>query len=260
MYRATSFAGVALHSPTHRQEICSNVRRLFLLAALFCFPFALHAQDAPTGATPSTAPAAGTVASSGAPTIANPAPAPAQPIAFSHKKHAGDGKLPCETCHEPARSGATLAMPQAQKCMLCHSAIATDKPEIKRLADAAQNNEVLQWVRLYRVPSFVTFSHKTHTSAGAQCADCHGPVAEREVMAKEKDLSMGGCISCHTQKSAPTGCDTCHQLNSVRLQMPGAPSESALLATLTRKSWHTQEASLHRFLTVLDVPPAVFMP
>jgi hypothetical protein len=182
---------------------------------------------------PSTKAAPGTVVSSGAPTVANPPPAPAQPVAFSHKKHAGEAKIACDRCHEPSRSGATLVMPQAAKCMQCHATIATDKPDIKRIAVAAQNNELLQWVRVYRVPSFVTFSHKTHTSAGTQCEDCHGPVAERETITREKDLSMGGCISCHTQKSAPTGCDTCHQLDSVHVSDPASSSRAALVIRLS---------------------------
>jgi hypothetical protein len=209
------------------------MRRLLLIAAILCAVFIARAQNPPAAATPPITPAPGTTQSSGAPTIVNPPQAPAQPVAFSHKKHAGDAKLACNFCHEPSRSGDTLVMPQAAKCMQCHAAVATDKPDIKRLADAAQDNQPLQWVRIYRVPSFVTFSHKTHTGAGAQCEDCHGPVAEREAIAHEKDLSMGGCISCHNQQSAPTGCDTCHQLNSVHLQAPAAASDAALIARLT---------------------------
>ncbi len=139
-------------------------------------------------------------------------------------------------------------MPQPAKCMLCHAAIATDKPDIKRIADAARNNEPMQWVRVYRVPSFVNFSHKTHTGSGARCEDCHGPVAERDVIAKEKDLSMGGCISCHTQKAAPTGCDTCHQLNT-RLQQPALKRDEALVAMLMHT--HLATASISSYLQPL---------
>ena len=228
------------------------MRRFLLIAALLCTASVVRAQDVPSGARPSTAPAAGTETSSGAPTITNPAPAPTQPVAFSHKKHAGDGKMACDTCHAPARNGVTVAMPQASKCMLCHASIATDKPDIKRIAEAAQNNQLLQWVRVYRVPSFVNFSHDTHTTAGAQCAECHGPVAEREAITREKDLSMGGCISCHTQKSAPTGCDTCHQLNSVQLHAPLPASHAALLAGLTSSGHTGMDQSIHRFFTVLS--------
>jgi Cytochrome c7 and related cytochrome c len=217
------------------------VRRLLLITALLCAVFLARAQDKPSAATPPTTPAPGTTQSSGAPTVDNPPPAPAQPIAFSHKKHVGEAKLTCNYCHVPARNGETLVMPQPGKCMQCHATVATDKPDIKRIAEAAQNDQLLQWVRIYRVPSFVSFSHKTHTNAGAACEDCHGPVAERDAITREKDLSMGGCISCHNQKSAPTGCDTCHQLNSVHMQSPNAASDAALIARLTRATTHNAE-------------------
>ncbi len=158
---------------------------------------AIHAQDT---ATPPAAPAP----------PAAIAAAPAQPIAFNHKLHIQTAKLACNDCHEPRGNGSAVAMPQPAKCMLCHAAIATDKPDIKRLAEAAKNEEPIAWVRVYRVPSFVTFSHKTHTSAGNTCEECHGPVAERTAIALEKNISMGGCIACHQAKAAPVGCDTCH--------------------------------------------------
>lgn len=160
--------------------------------------------------------------------------------------------MACTDCHEPSRNGSTVAMPQPAKCMLCHAAIATDKPDIKRIADAAKNSQPLQWVRVYRLPSFVSFSHKTHTSAGAQCEDCHGPVAQREAIALEKDISMGGCISCHTQKAAPTGCDTCHQLNSVQLQAPAAVLKAVLAASLTHPHTVGVDPSMHRFFALLN--------
>jgi hypothetical protein len=225
------------------------VQRIFLLAVLMFVTIAVRAQDAPAAPVPSTAPAAGAQASaSGAPTISSPAPAPGQPVAFSHKKHITEAKMACNDCHEPSKNGATLAIPQPAKCMLCHAAIATDKPDIQRIADAAKNEQTLAWVRVYRVPSFVTFSHKTHTSSGAKCEDCHGPVADRDAIALEKDLTMGGCISCHTAKGAPTGCDTCHQLNSVRLHTPVADTDEALVAKVQNGSDQVSILSIHRFL------------
>jgi hypothetical protein len=216
---------------------------------------AVRAQDAPpgAGATPSTAAAPGTIATDGAPTVANPPTAPNQPVAFSHKTHMTEAKMACNDCHEPSRNGATVAMPQPPKCMLCHAAIATDKPDIKRITDAAKNAEVMQWVRVYRVPSFVTFSHKTHTSAGAKCEDCHGPVADRSVITREKDISMGGCISCHTQKSASTGCDTCHQLNSVQLQAPARKLDAALVARLSQAFEPLETATAQGVATRLSI-------
>ena len=230
----------------------SSLQRLLLMMVVLFTTFAARAQDAAPKA--STAPAPGTVASSGAPTIADPAAAPGQPIAFSHQKHIAEAKMACNDCHEPTRSGATLAMPQPTKCMLCHAAIATDKPDIKRLADMAKNEENVPWVRVYRVPSFVTFSHKTHTTAGAQCQDCHGAVAGMEAVAKVKDLSMGGCIACHTQKAAPTTCDTCHQFNSVQLHQPAIDADSRLVALVS----HTEaDAKLRKFFAPMAMPQAL---
>jgi hypothetical protein len=145
---------------------------------------------------------------------AAPTNAPAQPIAFNHQLHMQTAKMTCNDCHEPRGNGSTLAMPQPPKCMTCHAGIATDKPDIKRLAEAAKNEDPIAWVRVYRVPSFVTFSHKTHISAGAKCEECHGPVAERTAIALEKDTSMGTCIACHQSKGAPATCDTCHAIMS----------------------------------------------
>ena len=160
-------------------------------------------------------------------------PAPDQPIPFSHKKHVQVAKAACADCHAPAKSGASLSMPQASTCMLCHSAIATDKPDIQRLAAIAKSGEPIPWARVYQVPSFVQFSHKVHTAAGKKCEECHGPMGERDVTAKETDISMGGCIACHTKNNAPTTCDTCHQLEAgVHIPRRNADPDALLLARL----------------------------
>ncbi len=150
--------------------------------------------------------------SSSAAKLGASAVAPAQPIAFDHKLHAQTAKMTCNDCHAPRGDGTTVAMPQAPKCMTCHASVAADKPDIQRVAAAAKNEDPIAWVRVYRVPSFVTFSHKTH--AGSACEECHGPVAERTAIALEKDTHMGTCIACHSAKQAPTGCDTCHAAQS----------------------------------------------
>jgi hypothetical protein len=237
-----------------------KVRRLLHLAIVFCMAVGARTQDVPSAATSPTRAASWTQASTGAPNITNPAPAPDQPVIFNHKKHIAEAKMTCNDCHEPSRNGSTLAMPQPAKCMLCHVAIATDKPDIKRIADAVRNNQVLQWVRVYQVPSFVTFSHKVHTSSGAQCDDCHGPVAQRDAIALEKDISMGGCISCHSQKAAPTSCDACHQLNSTHLQAPAAAWDAVLVASLKHINPISIDTSIHRFFAVLSIPSAASIP
>lgn len=143
-----------------------------------------------------------------------PAPlnAAVQPIAFSHKKHAGELQMRCTFCHTMSPSGDTLAIPQAVTCMACHATVATMNPEIQKLTAYAKSQETIPWVRVYQLPSFVTFSHKVHLEHGNTCQECHGPVNERDQIFLEADISMGGCLNCHHLKKASTECDTCHVL------------------------------------------------
>lgn len=137
---------------------------------------------------------------------------PEQPLPFSHKLHAGTMSLPCLTCHTPSPSGEAFRIPQAPTCMQCHQTIATDRPAIQKLAGYAHSNTLIPWVRIYELPAFVTFSHKTHLDHGAFCEQCHGAVPTRDRLFKQQDLSMKWCVDCHTAKQAPTDCNTCHTL------------------------------------------------
>jgi predicted CXXCH cytochrome family protein len=215
-----------------------------MLVMLFASAVAIYAQGA--AAPPAAPPAANPPAvNPPASTAAPSAPAPAQPIAFNHKQHIQTAKMSCNDCHEPRGNGAALAMPQPAKCMRCHNTVATDNPDIKRLADAAKNEDPIPWVRVYRVPSFVTFSHKTHSAA--TCEQCHGPVAERTAISLEKDTNMGTCIACHQAKGAPTACDTCHAPRAENGRPP-LGEDAPLLARLhiqpaakfamTEPAWH----------------------
>jgi len=138
--------------------------------------------------------------------------APEQPLPFSHRNHAGTLGLTCETCHIVSRSGENLSIPQAVVCMRCHQTTAADKPVIQKLSNYAKSNATIPWIRIYQLPSFVTFSHKTHNDHGNTCLECHGPVATREQIFKEASLSMKWCVDCHTAKKASTDCNTCHTL------------------------------------------------
>src|SRR5262245_14279468 len=60
--------------------------------------------------------------------------APTQPIAFSHKIHAGDNQIPCLYCHVGADESAVASVPSVETCMGCHKMVAASKPEIQKLA------------------------------------------------------------------------------------------------------------------------------
>ena len=46
----------------------------------------------------------------------------------------------------------------------------------------------IPWVRVYQVPDYVYWAHGTHLAANVTCVECHGPVAERDVIAQETNV------------------------------------------------------------------------
>ncbi len=135
-----------------------------------------------------------------------------QPIPFSHKQHTDTAHLKCNDCHKLAPSGEVVSIPTGKSCMACHTQIDSNSAAIKDLKAYVDEKQPVPWVRIYEIPGFVEFSHKTHLDAGAKCETCHGPVATRDYLWRETDLSMGGCLSCHRAKAANTDCHTCHNL------------------------------------------------
>jgi glucose dehydrogenase len=125
-----------------------------------------------------------------------PAAVARQPVPFSHRIHAG-ARIGCQSCHPGATTAARAGLPDAAKCMQCH-------PSMKKDVSA------IEWVRVYRVPDFVSFSHQKH--AGAHCSTCHGPVESRDVLMKEVSTGMVACMDCHRQKKASVACNVCHEL------------------------------------------------
>jgi hypothetical protein len=146
--------------------------------------------------------------------------APEQPLPFSHKKHLSF-QLECKFCHTNPEPGNQMTLPVAQTCMGCHAAVATDKPAIQQLAAFAKSGQAIPWKPVYSVPGFVYWSHRTHLDAGLKCEMCHGDVAQMEVMSRTTNVTtMAGCVACHKQKQAPTGCETCHESQSSFLARP----------------------------------------
>ena len=139
-----------------------------------------------------------------------PAKPPEQPVPYSHKKHLALG-LKCQSCHVNADPGEMMGFPSVSMCMGCHKTVKTESRHIGLLAKHAEEKSEPVWKRVYLIPSYVFFSHRAHTEAGAQCETCHGPVRERDVLARETDISMGGCMSCHQKNKASNACNYCHE-------------------------------------------------
>ncbi len=136
---------------------------------------------------------------------------PIQPIAFSHKIHAGDNSIPCLFCHRAAPKSTVAGIPAVADCRACHQFIAQDKPEIKKLMTYWDKKEPIPWVRVYWVPDFVYFPHMMHIRAGRACAECHGNVASMTRVTRSRKIEMGWCLSCHKEHKASIDCWTCHK-------------------------------------------------
>src|SRR4030095_65625 len=62
--------------------------------------------------------------------------APEQPVAFSHKLHAGEHQVPCLYCHLGATTSRHAGIPPAGVCMNCHGLLQKETAEIAKLKEA----------------------------------------------------------------------------------------------------------------------------
>ena len=125
---------------------------------------------------------------------------PTQPIAFSHKLHAGEHQINCAYCHTSVYKSKSANIPSANICMNCHAQIKTESPEIKKIYRAIERKQPIQWVRIHNLPDLAYFNHSQHTQvAGLQCQTCHGPIQNMEVVYQYSALTMGWCINCHRE-------------------------------------------------------------
>jgi hypothetical protein len=160
---------------------------------------------------------------------------PLQPIAFSHRLHAGELSVDCQYCHFGARNSRHAGVPPASVCMNCHATVTTnlDELQVEKAAAEAEGREPrtivspelaklyaalglgkdlqpipgaepqpIEWVRVHNVPDFVYFDHRVHVARDIACETCHGPVQGMEYMRQESSLSMGWCLDCHRTSAA----------------------------------------------------------
>ncbi len=134
--------------------------------------------------------------------------APTQPIAFSHKIHAGDFQIDCNYCHTGVRKSKNANIPSPNICMNCHNpndGILKDSPEIKKIFAAVDNNAPIEWVRVHNLPDLAYFNHAQHVEVGnIECQTCHGPIEEMDVVRQHSNLTMGWCIDCHRKTDINT--------------------------------------------------------
>jgi len=124
---------------------------------------------------------------------------PEQPIAFPHKVHAGDNKIPCLYCHYAARTSRHAGIPPASVCMNCHIMLEKQTAAIEKLKEAVQQQRPIVWVKVHNLPDFVYFNHSEHVLSGVACQRCHGPVQSMDRMTQVAPLTMGWCLQCHRE-------------------------------------------------------------
>jgi cytochrome c551/c552 len=156
---------------------------------------------------------------------------PEQPIAYSHKLHAGDLGIECVYCHNSVEKSKTAGIPTTNVCMNCHKAVSegstTGTEEIAKIYEAAGfdpdkmqytgQTKPIQWVKVHNLPDHVYFNHSQHVKVGGlDCTQCHGDmkkettarvmttadlnaVETNEIKFEKPVLTMGWCIECHTK-------------------------------------------------------------
>lgn len=131
--------------------------------------------------------------------------APKQPIAYSHKLHAGQYKIDCNYCHTGVNKGKSAHIPSANICMNCHGVIKKESPEIQKIYAAIEQNKPIEWVRVHNLPDLAYFNHAQHVNVGnVQCQSCHGQIEKMEVVEERSSLTMGWCIDCHRKTEVNT--------------------------------------------------------
>jgi hypothetical protein len=124
---------------------------------------------------------------------------PEQPIAFPHKVHAGDNKIPCLYCHYAARTSRHAGIPPAGLCMNCHSMLEKQTTAIEKLKEAVAEQRPIVWVKVHNLPDFVYFNHSQHVLSGVACQRCHGAVESMDRVKQVSPLTMGWCLECHRE-------------------------------------------------------------
>lgn len=122
---------------------------------------------------------------------------PEQPVAFSHRLHAGEMGMDCRYCHNTVERAAMAAIPPTNTCMNCHKVVKADSEKLSLIRESHEGGEAVEWVRVHMLPDYAYFNHAPHLSAGVGCNTCHGQIDEMDVVTQDQPLSMSWCLDCH---------------------------------------------------------------
>lgn len=122
---------------------------------------------------------------------------PEQPIAYSHRLHAGELGMDCRYCHASVEQSQEAMIPPTQTCMGCHAVVRPDSPLLEPLRDSWETGAPVPWVRVHKLPEHAYFDHSVHVAVGVGCVTCHGRVDQMEVVSVQEPIAMQWCLDCH---------------------------------------------------------------
>ncbi|MBS3965802.1 MAG: cytochrome c3 family protein [Truepera sp.] len=120
-----------------------------------------------------------------------------QPVAFSHRLHAGELGLSCLYCHTSVDTAAFAGIPSTETCMSCHTQIRVGDPRLAVVQASWDTDTRIAWNRVHDLADHVFFDHSAHINSGIGCSECHGPVHQMDGMWKNEPLTMAWCLDCH---------------------------------------------------------------
>lgn len=123
--------------------------------------------------------------------------APEQPVAYSHRLHAGELGIDCRYCHANVERSEEAMVPPTQTCMGCHAVVKKDSPRLQPVRESWASGKPVEWVRVHKLPDHAYFDHSVHVQGGVGCVSCHGRIDQMEVVRQQKPLSMSWCLDCH---------------------------------------------------------------
>jgi hypothetical protein len=129
----------------------------------------------------------------------------AQPIAFSHRLHAGHKAIDCRFCHSYVARSNHPGLPPVEKCLYCHNYIIAGHPEILKEHDYYNSGTPTPWVKVFYLAEHVLFNHQRHIRQEIECEACHGLVQTMDRL-KGQRFKMGFCVACHKERKANLDC------------------------------------------------------
>lgn len=120
---------------------------------------------------------------------------PAQPIAYSHRLHAGELAIPCQYCHSGAERSRLAGIPSAGVCMNCHRFVTAARSVVRAEEKAAEKE--LRQPRPWCHPSWRSSTARSLSTTGS------GPI-RRSPRSRSPGPASTSCPTSWPSTTGPT--------------------------------------------------------